>query len=204
MWGHLEQQPAWVVWLGGGLACVILSVMAYGWVVQPSHARKQEALQLSAEAKQRHAEVQRLEDQLDALGQTLRQQEDQLAALPLSLGDPRQLNRKIAQVIALAQEHELEVLQLQPGEPTRAEHFDLVPLRLQATAGFPQHLAFLEALHTRFPSVSVLGLELAGPSRAEAARPEAAYRLMWFTAKPDAAAADPAGAAAGVDPSADR
>ena len=186
----LEKQNPWAVWVGGAVACVILSVMAYGWVVLPSHERQRDAAVTSEQSRAQSDEAAELEHELEQLGQSLQTQRDVLAQQPQALGNYQELNRQIARLIELAQAHGLEVMQLQPGESSRGDHYDILPLRLEAVAGFSQHLAFLESLHTTFPSISVLGLDLASRAREISPRPEGRYRLVWFTAKPEAASTD--------------
>ena len=179
---RLERQPAWAVWAAGAALAALLTLAAYAWVLVPQRDRDAAASEVVAQVDQHRAEAQTLQGQLDDLTLQLEQTRSALAEQPLALGDPRRLNRQIAALIALARDQGLEVIQLQPGELQPGEDYDVIPLRLEAGAGFPQHLAFLQAVHRAFPSITVTALDLQSQTRAEAPRPRAVYALAWFTA----------------------
>ncbi|MEM6855960.1 MAG: hypothetical protein AAF593_16270 [Planctomycetota bacterium] len=183
----VQQQPAWLVWSGGALAALALTWMAYAWVVAPNHERAREADEINTAAAAERATAQQLEDQLGLLTQAMAERRAALDAMPLKLGNRQQLNLQIASLIQLAQAQGLEVLQLQPGETQPGEHYDLTGLRLEAIAGFPEHLAFLDALHAAFPDVSVVGLNLTSNARNANPRPRASFNLVWFTSVDQAA-----------------
>lgn len=183
----LERQPAWAVWAGCAAVAATLTVMAYGWMVRPHHDRQQEVKQLNETAQAEHAEAENLDQQYEAIHTAMAQRREALAANPLKLGDRRELNRRIAALIDLAQRQGVEVLQLQPGEVTRGKDYDLLYLRLEAVATFSQYLTMLDALHTSFPDMSVVALELDSPPRAATPRPRGAFELVWFTSVRDGA-----------------
>lgn len=183
----LRQQPAWLVWSGGVVAAAALTWMAYAWVVAPNHERAQKADDINTAAEVERTAAQQLENELGVLINVMAERREALDAMPLKLGDRRRLNRQIASLIELAQAQGLEVLQLQPGETTAGEHYDLTGLRLEAVAGFPEHLAYLDALHAAFPDVSVVGVELKSNVRDANPRPRAVLSLVWFTAVDDGA-----------------
>ncbi|MEO1236929.1 MAG: type 4a pilus biogenesis protein PilO [Planctomycetota bacterium] len=186
----LVRQPPWAVWLGGATLASAMTLLAYAGLVQPNRASELEADTVLAEAAARRAEVQRLETRLAAVTGALDTKSEALRRLPLELGDRSELNRRIARLIELAQSSGLEVLGLQPGEPLPARQYTRVPLGLEATASFAEHLAFLERLHTAFPDIRVVGLELDGEPRDAAPRPRARIALMWFTELDDGSVAD--------------
>ncbi|MEM7624236.1 MAG: type 4a pilus biogenesis protein PilO [Planctomycetota bacterium] len=189
----LEKQPAWIVWGGGVALAALLTLAAYAWMVVPSRQREAAAEVRAAQIAQERADAEALRLQLAELNQQLRHTRAALEEQPIELGDRRQLNRQIAEIIALAQSQGLEVLQLQPGELMPSEDYALIPLRLDANAAFPQHLEFLQTLHRSFPSVSVVGLELQSQTRADVPRPRATYGLAWFTTAEESTIADATG-----------
>ena len=156
----LKQQPAWLIWSGGVIAAVALTWMAYAWVGAPNHERASEAQAINAAAENERRTAEQLEAQLNMLGEEMALRREALDSMPVKLGDRRQLNRQIASLIELAQAQGVEVLQLQPGETTPGENYDLTALRLEAQAGFPAYLAYLDALHESFPDISVVGMRL--------------------------------------------
>ncbi|MEM9417879.1 MAG: hypothetical protein AAGA25_02340 [Planctomycetota bacterium] len=181
----VKQQPAWLVWSGGVIAAVALTWMAYAWVVEPNHERASKADQINAAAENERRNAEQLGAQLEILNTKMADRREALDSMPVKLGDPRQLNRQIASLIELAQVQGVEVLQLQPGETTPDENYDLTALRLEAQAGFPAYLAYLEALHTSFPDISVVGMQLKSNPREANPRPRAELSLVWFTAVGD-------------------
>lgn len=181
----LKQQPAWLVWSGGAAAAFALTWMAYAWVVVPNHELARQADETNTAAAAERATVEQLETQLNVLTQVVNERHAALDAMPLKLGDRRDLNRQIAALIELAQAQGLEVLQLQPGESISGEHYDLTGMRLEAVAGFPAHLAYLDALHASFPDISVVGMELKSSPRENNPRPRVVLSLVWFTAVND-------------------
>jgi len=178
----LQQQPAWLVWISGAAAALVLTWMAYAWVVVPSHERTRQADEINAAAAAERGNVRQFETRLNALKQVVNDRRAALDVMPIKLGNRRDLNRQIAALIELAQAQGLEVLQLQPGDSIPGEHYDLTGLRLEAVADFPSHLAYLDTLHASFPDISVIGMELQSSPREANPRPRATLNLVWFTA----------------------
>lgn len=181
----LERQPAWAVCAGGAAVALTLTVLAYAWIVRPHHDRQQEARQLNEAALAERAEAENLDEQYRALQGAMDRRREALAANPLKLGDRGELNRRIAALIELAERQGVEVLQLQPGEVTAGEHYDLLRLRLESVATFGQYLSMLDELHASFADMSVVALDLSSPPRAEAPRPRGGIELVWFTSVRD-------------------
>ncbi|MEM8738722.1 MAG: type 4a pilus biogenesis protein PilO [Planctomycetota bacterium] len=189
----LQRQPPWAVWLGGTALALGMTAFAYLGLVTPSQARQAEARAVTRAAAETKATAHTLATQLEELHRAIARRTQALETLPVQLGDRDMLNRRIAALIQLAQDQQLEVLQLQPGEPQPGEHYDLLPLKLEADAAFPEHLAFLERLHTAFPDISVVGVELDSRVRETRPRPRVTVAMAWFIAKtlPPASAAAP-------------
>lgn len=185
----IDKMPAWSVWLLGGAVGITLTVTLYRGVIGPMEAQKAEATQVNQAVSEQREENRQLEMRLKVIEQVMNDHRTELESLHIDLGDRSQLNRRIAALIALAKEQSLEVMQLQPGKETDAEHYTLVSLQLDARAGFADHLNYLEQLHTSFPDMSVMGLELNSRSRDGNARPTGTYSLVWFTAKSGGASA---------------
>ncbi|MEM9881344.1 MAG: GspMb/PilO family protein [Planctomycetota bacterium] len=174
--------PSWAVWAGGVALSAALTALAYGGLVGPSHDRQRQTDAMRAELAEQAVETRRLEAGANALARSLEATRRELADQPRRLGDRRALNQRIADLIELAGDHGLEVLQLEPGPAEPGTHFTLVPLRLEAEADFAQHLSLLDTLHRVAPDLAVAGLSLRTEPRAEASRPRAEVRLVWFTA----------------------
>lgn len=174
--------PSGVVWAGGVALSAVLTALAYGGLVAPSHDRQRQTDALRSELADQSVEARRLEAEAEGLTRMLQDTLDELAAQPRRLGDRRALNQRIADLIELAGGHGLEVLHLEPGRPEPGEHYTLVPLRLGAEADFAQHLSLLDTLHRVAPDLAVAGLSLRTDPRAEAPRPRAEVGLVWFTA----------------------
>lgn len=178
----IRQLPAWAVWCGGSALALSMTWMAYAWVVAPNHERAHEAEAINTAAATEHDKAIQLEAVHAAMAEAYAERRDAMDRMPNKLGDRRALNRQIASLIELAQSQGLEVLQLQPGETTPGEQYDLTEMRLELVAPFPRHLDFLEALHRDFPDMSVVGMELENRRRGPHPRPHATVSLVWFTA----------------------
>lgn len=184
----MDKLPAWSVWLIGGVAGCGLTIASYHGLIGPMEAQKAQAAEVTTAVSDKQAENRQLQMRLAVIEQVTHDQRSELESLHIDLGDRSQLNRRIAALIALAQGQSLEVMQLQPGKETEAEHYTLVSLQLQARASFADHLRYLEQLHTTFPDMSVLGLELNSRSHEGNPRPTGDYSLVWFTAKSEGGA----------------
>lgn len=177
----LERQPAWAVWSAGFCLAGLFTYLAYSMIILPAEERETENQALTEQIAQQSADAKALRHELAQLNHKLNQVKTSLEEQPIELGDQQNLNRQIAELIALAQQHRLEVLQLQPGEPVPGEDYTLIPLQLRANATFAEHLNFLQAVHVNFPSISVVGLDLESRTRTDAPRPRATFALAWFT-----------------------
>lgn len=178
----IAKQPAWMVWSGCALVALGLTFAAHVGLVKPTHERQQKTEQALVAATAQRDQTATLEQQVAVIDELMRSRRATLAANPLTLGNRDELNRRIAALIGLAQSEGLEVLQLQPGEETPGEHYDLIHLRLEAGAAFGQYLTFLGSLHETFADMSVVAMELESPRGAEVPRPRGVIELVWFTA----------------------
>jgi Tfp pilus assembly protein PilO len=181
MLSRLDHQPPWLVDAGAVVVGLLLTVAAYAWVAVPSQQRQAERQARAAEAVTQAEEVAALESRGQTLDQQLVRRQAELDAMPVQLGRSAELNRQIAALIELAQTQGLEVLQLQPGVTTRGREYAWTELRLEAVAGFAQHLSFLDELHSQFASISVAAVQLDSRTRDAVPRPRATLRLRWFT-----------------------
>lgn len=184
----IQRQPVWLTVGGCALAGLSLTVGSLVGVVMPVQRSEAAAKQSVAELDTAESAADQLQREAEALTKRLAAREVDLAATPVKLGDRRELNQRVADLIALAQESGLEVFTLQPGLAEAAEHYRVVPLRLEAGGSFGRQLAFMDQLHTVFPDVRVADVKLETRPREAQPRPSVVMGLRWFTALDDGAA----------------
>lgn len=184
----LMNQPAWRVSLLCLIGAASLTAGVYIALVRPVQATRRQNAVIAEQVAQKTLQA----NDLRALLETATTRHDALLAelnrQRIDLGDASQLNRRIASLIQLAQEHGLDVVQLQPGDRQTAEHYNLLTMKLEAVASPAQHAEFLARLHARFPDMSVTALTLDKPRRDHDAQARAVLQIVWFTAKADAPA----------------
>ena len=190
---RIDQLPAWLVWTGGLLVSVTLTAVADRGLVVPMHRAQVEADQQRSQLKVAKREIVDDTATLSEMRAKLAERQAELRRDPVHLSDRQKLNRRIADVIELCQRHELEVLQLQPGEFESGDYYETTSLRLEAMAGFDRHVAMLSELHESFPDLNVTGLSFSSSPRLTEPRPRLVVEMLWFTTKRDA---EPAVAAA--------
>lgn len=155
--------------LGTGAAVVVPTLMERG-----AEALAQSRLD------ERTSEHQQLLARQRGLVEEQRRLREELRTL-VDLQPQSMINSRLERLTRRAEAAGLTITSLAPGVAQRvAPTHAIVPIRLGGQAGYPQMVAFIAALRTDFPDVSVAGLEL----RALPERPDkpADYELSlhWY------------------------
>jgi hypothetical protein len=150
-----------VVHAAGAAVGVVLAGALYLGVVRPVHSARTNAIQ------QRTA-LSSLTDELSGVEKDINSTRAQIDALQkqldhaVRLQDPSRLNRYVTEVMKLATEAKLSVLEAPQGD-YRPAHPDYgrVPIALQGQGHPADVLAFLDALHDACRDIEVVGVEFA-------------------------------------------
>ncbi len=179
---RLDDKPVWAVVAGCVAVALAATAGSYLGVVVPAERGEAAARAAAASSAEAEAEAASLDREAAALAARLGEREAELAATPVELGDVRDLNRRVAGLIRLAQDAGLEVFALQPGGAAAGEHYRVVPLRLEAGGGFAAQLDFLDRLHGVYPDVRVADVGVQARPREAGAAAQVVVELRWFTA----------------------
>lgn len=95
-----------------------------------------------------------------------------------------QLNKRIAEISALAGQAHLRVDELRPGAPVALRRYTTVPVRLDGTGSFPECVRFLHDLHEQFHDTGVVGFELRGEPEAPDKPSTFVLNLVWYADPP--------------------
>lgn len=158
--GWSEDRSMLVHVAGAGVGLALAGALYLG-VIRPVHSARSNAIQ------QRTA-VADLTDQLASVETEINSTRAQVTALEkqlehsVRLQDPSRLNRYVTEVMRLATESKLSVLEAPQGD-YRAAHPDYgrVPIALQGSGQPADVLGFLNKLHETCRDIEVVGIELA-------------------------------------------
>jgi hypothetical protein len=164
---------------GAGLGIALAGGLYLG-VVRPVHSARANAIQQRtalASLTEELSEVERDMNSARSQGDALQKQLDSAVRLQ----DPSRLNRYVTDVMRVATDAKLTVLEAPQGE-YRAAHpdFGRVPIALQGAGQPADVLAFLDSLHEHCRDIEVTGVEI---DSAQGAQGERRYRVEmdWYT-----------------------
>lgn len=120
------------------------------------------------------------------LAQALRQQAEMgeaLKTMPQGLQSIGQLNQRLAELTALALNHELRVRTVATGQTTETPEYLVVPIRLTGNGGFQAYTSFMHSLHLAYPDVFVQAFDLTGDPSKPKSPASFALDLTWHAAR---------------------
>jgi hypothetical protein len=177
--GRSDNRSMMVHVAGAGVGLALAGALYVG-VIRPVHSARSNAIQ------QRTA-VAELTDELSSVESDINSTRAQIAALEkqldhsVQLQDPSRLNRYVTEVMRLATDSKLSVLEAPQGD-YRPAHPDYgrVPIALQGTGQPADVLAFLDKLHEACRDIEVVGVELAASGGGDGG---GLYRveMEWYT-----------------------
>ncbi|HYF14227.1 MAG TPA: type 4a pilus biogenesis protein PilO [Phycisphaerales bacterium] len=183
----------WAVHAGGAIVALAVAGILYSTVLGPARRERESVKQDRASLEQRRSEINLLENKLLQARAELRRKNEDLSR-SVALKNMSQLNRRISELTAAAEESGLTVLGVEPGEPLReARDYAVVPITVRGAAVFPDFAAFLTKVHDVYRDTAVAGFDLASNQTVAASEPVYELKLHWFTL------ADGAAPAAGSD-----
>jgi Tfp pilus assembly protein PilO len=163
-----------------GLAvCVALTVGAYFVAVQPMLDRRSEIDTQRAQVDAERQAAALTAAKLAELRQHAARVEQAVASNPLRLQPMTQLNTWLAMIADLATKTGVQLDQLEPGAPVRAEHYVTVPIRLSGRGDYAASTRFLHQLHEAMPDTAVESMELAGHPRTPDQPATFRFSLLW-------------------------
>ncbi len=166
---------------GAGIGvCLVVTALVYWIGIHPQFARQVEAEQARRSLQNKEADATQLVNQLTGLKRDLATVEGQLHASPLRLLPTSAINKRIAALAALAEQHHLKINQVQPGTPEPGKHYSTVPIRLSGSGRFTHVVAFMHQLHVEFKDVGVASWSVSGDPADDDDEAEFAFSLAWF------------------------
>ncbi|HED54914.1 MAG TPA: hypothetical protein ENJ00_12050 [Phycisphaerales bacterium] len=109
-------------------------------------------------------------------------QEKRLAALSVELSDISEINTRLADLTAVAEESGVMVESIRPGEEQSAERYRAIEISLVGKASYPQARAFLHAVHLSHPDVGLRALTFDRLGRDAESGGRIHADLVWFAA----------------------
>lgn len=170
------------------IALMALGIVAlYVLTVMPQHQRDQLQAQRGRELAARQNEAVKLSLQCRRTEKELANVRRELAASPVRLEPAAALNGRIAAVTRLASANRLKLEQVQPGEPTLAKGFSLVPINLTGSGAYRQWIDFLRCLPKEFPDTEIANFDLAGNPSESGSPTSFRVSLTWYALAPESA-----------------
>lgn len=138
--------------------------------------------------ERRQLETQRVEANtlaanLQEMRRRLSRTEAELAKHELQLEPVGALNRRVAELTAMASACGLKIDEIRPGTSIVQEHHHCVPVKIAGRGSYRDAATFLGRLHERVPDVTAASLTLQGQPNT-AAPPTFELQLVWYAAPP--------------------
>jgi len=180
---QLSKHPVWHIDAAGLVTCVIVTVLAYGFVVAPLLKRQGVVAAEYQQLADRQKEASRLSNTLLALRSRCNTIEGQSTLSQIKLWSTDQMNGRLAELTGLLDRCAMEVDTLKAGTPIPGSFCDLVTIRVSGQGGYRECRAFLRDLHRTMRDIHAIGFDL----KANPAKPEAGGQfrldLFWYAAR---------------------
>jgi len=92
------------------------------------------------------------------------------------------VNQRLALITTLASQQQLQLNEIQPGQPTQGTHYDTVPIAIAGTGRYGTIAAFLHLLHTTFPDTGISAFTITGSPAQPDAPATFRFTLAWYAA----------------------
>jgi hypothetical protein len=176
--GWSEDRSLLVHVAGAGVGLALAGALYLG-VIRPVHSARSNAIQQRTAVADLTEELSGVENDINSTRAQVVAMEKQIEHT-VRLQDPSRLNRYVTEVMRLATESKLSVLEAPQGD-YRPAHPDYgrVPIALQGAGQPADVLAFLDKLHATCRDIEVVGIELASGGAGGAGM----YRveMEWYT-----------------------
>jgi len=156
------------------------AVATYFLGVAPRRASAAAAIVDRAALADREAELSSLAERVREKRELLEAQETSLASSELKLLPSAEHYARLQAITKLAESFSLKLTQISPGEQISGKRFNIVPIRISGTSGYPDFTGFLQALHSQFEDLHVVSFNLSGRAD-QAAAPTFDADLAWYT-----------------------
>ena len=129
----------------------------------------------SGQLERARAEEQKLSSVLDG-------QEHRLASLSVELSDISEINTRLADLTAVAEQSGVIVESIRPGEEQSAERYRSIEISLTGKASYPHARAFLNAVHSSHPDIGLRAMTFDRLGRDADSGGRIHADLVWFAA----------------------
>ena len=186
-------QQLWVVHAVCGTVCLTLAGAGYWFGLGPMTRELDQRQGLTQTLELSQDDLQLRRGVLERLEDKFLQSQQELEVQPVDLQPASMVNRRLANLSQLAQEHDLVLTASSIGGEQRLAYYSYLPIELGGQGDFGNVVAFLGKLYEHYPDISVRTFDLNrggdGPSRG--ARAGFSLGLSWFVQPPQTAQGTP-------------
>ncbi|MBI1367841.1 MAG: type 4a pilus biogenesis protein PilO [Planctomycetes bacterium] len=173
---------AWQIDAAALGACLLLTGAVYFVGLKPMLDRETERASQQERLIDLHSQSAQLATHLNDSRATLTRMRKKIEDSAIQLQSTAHLNKRLADVTALATECGLQVNEIQPGSITRGERYETVPINLAGTGYYSACANFLHRLQAAFPDTGVSAFEMTGKP-ADPKQPAGfTFNLIWYAA----------------------
>lgn len=182
-WLRTDGGGSWRAIDGVGLGlCLALTGLLYTVGVHPLLEQRREQQAIMREVATEQGEVATLTASLMAVRQEYVQVQRAVADNALRLEPLSALNRRVAELTAMARDAGLAVNGVRPGRPSVNEHYRTVPVQVAGEGSFHATEHFLKRLHEQMPDVGMWSLQLERHGSDLELDPQYQIELVWYAA----------------------
>ncbi|MEX0653582.1 MAG: type 4a pilus biogenesis protein PilO [Phycisphaeraceae bacterium] len=168
----------------GVALCLALTGLLYVVGVHPILEQRREQQEIRRQVVAERAEVAEMTSSLADVRHQYAAVQRAVADHALRLEKLPALNRRVAELTAMARDAGLEVDGVRPGGASVSEHYRTVPVQVTGWGSFYAIGRFLRRLHTSLPDVGVWSLQLDRRGDGPDIQPGFQLELIWYAAPP--------------------
>ena len=180
--GQFNELGLWPIH-GVGLGVLLGSaILLWTSCLGPLSARRAEIREMKASATERSREIDELTTARQGHEERLADVEASLADIQIELEQFAILNRRLADVVAVATEQGLRIENPRTSDPIAGTWFDTIPMQLTGRARFSDCADFLHRVFEDLVDVDVVGFELSRNLGTPEDSTEFRFDLVWYAA----------------------
>jgi len=159
---NMTRWKFWRIDAAGAAVCLALSLALYLGGIRPLIRNHDDFVDQKAQLDEQRTRLDEMNLTLKAYRGQYETAQRELAQGALRLESTSNVNRRLADISALAVSCNLKINEIQPGRAVPTLHYQTVPIHLAGNGTYRTCTAFLHKLRKSFPDTSISLLELAG------------------------------------------
>ncbi|MHC4992901.1 MAG: type 4a pilus biogenesis protein PilO [Planctomycetota bacterium] len=172
----------WHVHVAGGVACALLTVLAFVTMVLPVRRQQVELSELKTQLRGRQEAAAKLRSQRQLLVDRTTEARELLEVSEVQLEPLQNLNARLADITLLVGATGMTIHETELGGSSSEQQYQTVQIRIAGTGSYSQCADFLHRLRGSMPDIGVESFDMTGNPRDLTGTPKFRFDLVWYAA----------------------